>query len=231
MSELIFAAEDDPSIRELVRCLLAGNGYRAVCFETGEELLIQLKNCIPDLFILDIMLPGMNGMELLSKLRQEPATKEVPVILLTAKTSELDKVEGLDSGANDYISKPFGVLEFMARVRAVLRGTSKKLGTVLAAGDIRMDTERHTVTANGSPVILTLKEYELLRLLLSSPGKVVPRSELLSEVWGMDFTGETRTLDMHIGTLRSKLGDDPDHPRYIETVRGVGYRLISELVT
>lgn len=229
MSERIFVVEDDPGIRELTRCMLQSSGFLPFCFEAGEEMLSAIGDTPPDLFILDIMLPGMDGIEILQKLRRDALTKDIPVIMLTAKSTEIDKVTGLDTGANDYIVKPFGVLEFMARVRAVLRGAASKKASRLSAGGISMDTDSHIVTLDGAKIELTLKEFELLRLLLRNTGRVVHRSDILSEVWGTDFAGETRTLDMHVGSLRHKLHDDADKPRYIETVRGVGYRLRSSM--
>lgn len=227
MAQRVYVVEDDANIRELVRCALVSYGYEVEGFEAGEELIARISTRVPDLFLLDIMLPGMDGISLLRKIRNNAATSDIPVIMLTAKTSEIDKVKGLDAGANDYITKPFGILELSARVRAALRGREKRDDNkqLLVCGQICMDTARHTVTVDSQPVALTLKEYELLKILLQNAGKVVERERLLNRVWGIDFLGQTRTLDIHIRTLRVKLKDDADNPQYIETVRGVGYRL------
>lgn len=225
MNERIFVVEDDGAIRELIHCGLSGFGYNPVCFSAGEEMFPALGEGLPELFVRDIMLPGMDGIEILKTLRKRKDTKNVPVIMLTAKTAETDKVVGLDAGANDYITKPFGILEFMARVRAALRSTAKREDGILSCGVIKMDTRSHRVSVNGGEVGLALKEYELLKLLLTECGHVIERARLLNEVWGIDFSGETRTLDMHVRSLRQKLGDDADNPRYIETVRGVGYMM------
>ena len=177
---------------------------------------------MPKLIILDIMLPGEDGISILKKLRANPATSAVPVIMATAKATEYDKVTGLDLGADDYLAKPFGMMEMVSRVRAVLRRASPEATKSLSAGAVSMNLAEHTVTACGERVTLTLKEYELLRLFLENPGMVFTREHLMNSVWGNDFFGETRTVDVHIGTLRTKLGACGD---YIQTVRGVGYRM------
>ena len=171
-------------------------------------------------------MPGMDGLQALRLLKQERRTAGVPVIFLTAKSSEIDKVKGLDLGAEDYITKPFGLLELAARVRAALRRQPPERQHILRGGDIVIDVDDHAVTRAGQPLELTLKEFELLRILIANRERVVPREELLNEIWGYDFAGETRTLDMHIKTLRAKLGDDVEHPRYIKTIRAVGYKFI-----
>lgn len=225
MNSLIYAAEDDDNIREILRCTLESYGYEVVVFETAIPLLAALEERLPDLVLLDIMMPEMDGTEALRQMKQQPRTREVPVLFLTAKSEEIDKVKGLDLGAEDYITKPFGLLELSARVRAALRRKAPARRQ-LTGGDIVIDLDNHEVTCGGSPVELTLKEYELLRILLLNSSRVVPRDELLNEIWGYDFVGETRTLDMHIKTLRAKLRDDVDNPRYIKTIRSVGYKFI-----
>ena len=220
---MIYCVEDDLSIRELMLYTLRASGFEAVGFEDGESLFSVLNRQIPRLIILDIMLPGMDGIEILKKLRENPTTARVPVIMASARGTEYDKVVGLDLGADDYLAKPFGMMEMVSRIRAVLRRSAPDSRTTsLALGGLRMDVAAHTVTADGIRVSLTLKEFELLRLFLSSPGRVFSREHLLEQVWGTDYIGESRTVDVHIATLRTKLGACGD---YIRTVRGVGYRM------
>ncbi len=225
MNSRIYVAEDDDNIREILRCTLESYGYETLVFETAAPLLAALEERLPDLVLLDIMMPEMDGAEALRRMKQDPRTREVPVIFLTARSGEIDKVRGLDLGAEDYITKPFGLLELAARVRAALR-RNPPVQQRLEGGDIVIDLDNHEVTCAGRPVELTLKEYELLRILILNSSRVVPRDELLSEIWGYDFVGETRTLDMHIKTLRAKLHDDVENPRYIKTIRSVGYKFI-----
>ena len=227
MSEsLIYVAEDDVNIREILRCTLDSYGYATRVFDSAPQLLEAVREQLPDLILMDIMMPGMDGLQALRLLKQERRTAGVPVIFLTAKSSEIDKVKGLDLGAEDYITKPFGLLELAARVRAALRRQPPERQHILRGGDIVIDVDDHAVTRAGQPLELTLKEFELLRILIANRERVVPREELLNEIWGYDFAGETRTLDMHIKTLRAKLGDDVEHPRYIKTIRAVGYKFI-----
>ena len=227
MSEsLIYVAEDDDNIREILRCTLDSYGYATRVFDSAPQLLEAVREQLPDLILMDIMMPGMDGLQALRPLKQERRTAGVPVIFLTAKSSEIDKVKGLDLGAEDYITKPFGLLELAARVRAALRRQPPERQHILRGGDIVVDVDDHAVTRAGQPLELTLKEFELLRILIANRERVVPREELLNEIWGYDFAGETRTLDMHIKTLRAKLGDDVEHPRYIKTIRAVGYKFI-----
>ena len=227
MSEsLIYVAEDDDNIREILRCTLDSYGYATRVFDSAPQLLETVREQLPDLILMDIMMPGMDGLQALRLLKQDRRTAGVPVIFLTAKSSEIDKVKGLDLGAEDYITKPFGLLELAARVRAALRRQPPERQHILRGGDIVVDVDDHAVTRAGQPLELTLKEFELLRILIASRERVVPREELLNEIWGYDFAGETRTLDMHIKTLRAKLGDDVEHPRYIKTIRAVGYKFI-----
>ena len=227
MSEsLIYVAEDDDNIREILRCTLDSYGYATRVFDSAPQLLEAVREQLPDLILMDIMMPGMDGLQALRLLKQERRTAGVPVIFLTAKSSEIDKVKGLDLGADDYITKPVGLLELAARVRAALRRQPPERQHILRGGDIVIDVDDHAVTRAGQPLELTLKEFELLRILIANRERVVPREELLNEIWGYDFAGETRTLDMHIKTLRAKLGDDVEHPRYIKTIRAVGYKFI-----
>ena len=227
MSSRIYAAEDDDNIREILRCTLESYGYEVEVFESAAPMLERMRQQLPDLVLMDIMMPEMDGMEALRRMKESAQTREVPVIFLTAKSSEVDKVRGLDLGAEDYITKPFGLLELAARVRAALRRQpAEHRQHRLAGGDLVIDLDNHEVTQSGRHLDLTLKEYELLRILLSNSSRVVPRDELLGEIWGFDFVGETRTLDMHIKTLRAKLHDDVENPRYIKTIRSVGYKFI-----
>lgn len=224
--EMIFCVEDDNGIRDLMIYALNSAGFEAKGFLDGAELFAALKVNTPRLIMLDIMLPGMDGIEILKRLRGNSETAEIPVIMATAKGTEFDKVTGLDLGADDYLAKPFGMMEMISRVKAVLRRTEKKSSKILKIGELEMNLNAHTVTAAGKTVDLTLKEYELLRLFMENAGQVFSRERLLQSVWGSDFVGETRTVDVHIGTLRTKLGECGG---YIETVRGVGYRMRNKL--
>lgn len=224
---MIYCVEDDAGIRELVIYSLENTGAEARGFESGRELFEALSsNDLPELILLDIMLPGEDGVSVLKKLRRNSDTEKIPVILLTAKNTEYDKVVGLDSGADDYVTKPFGIMELISRIKAVLRRSgnssksSKKSG-LYVIGDVVLDTKRHIVTVGGNAVELTLKEFELLKLLMRNQGNVITRNILLEQIWGYDFDGETRTIDVHIRTLRHKLGQSGE---IIKTVRGVGYR-------
>ncbi len=220
---MIFCVEDDNAIRELMIYTLAASGFEAKGFTDGESLFAALREEKPQLILLDIMLPGEDGISILKRLRSGAATAEIPVIMATAKGTEYDKVTGLDAGADDYLAKPFGMMEMISRVKAVLRRTERgEKAAVLNIGKIVLNSAAHTVTANGGEVRLTLKEFELLRLFMENPGIVFTRENLLQSVWGEDFLVETRTVDVHIATLRTKLGGCGD---YIETVRGVGYRM------
>lgn len=220
---MIFCVEDDAAIRDLMLYALHSAGFEAKGFSEGAGLLRALETETPELLLLDIMLPGEDGLSLLKRLRQSASWAEIPVILATARGSEYDKVFGLDLGADDYLAKPFGMMEMLSRVKAVLRRSRPRgEAAFLRAGGLALNPAEHTVSANGTRVILTLKEYELLRLFLSNPGRVFSRDQLMQSVWGADYIGETRTVDVHIGTLRAKLGACAD---CIETVRGVGYRM------
>lgn len=224
---MIFCVEDDQSIRDLMIYSLNASGYEAVGFPDGEGLFSAMKRTRPQLIMLDIMLPGEDGISILKKLRQSPVTSDIPVIMASAKGTEYDKVVGLDCGADDYLAKPFGMMEMVSRVKAVLRrsGAGEAL-RVLRLGELEMNENGHTVSVGGKRVELTLKEYEMLRLFMENPGVVFTRDQLFDRIWGYGYAGESRTVDVHIGTLRSKLGAAG---RYIETVRGVGYRMEESL--
>lgn len=219
----VYCVEDDESIRELIVYALESSGYEAKGFESGKEFFSIVHDSIPHLILLDIMLPGDNGLEILQKLRSDPKLKSIPVIMLTAKTTEYDKVKGLDMGADDYISKPFGVMELISRVKAVLRRTNlSPTFNDLSFDDISVNYEKRTVTVDEKKINLTYKEFELLYYLLENQDIVLRREMLMTRVWGFDFEGETRTVDVHIATLRQKLGKKGE---LIRTVRNVGYTL------
>ena len=220
---MIWCVEDDPSIREIEVYALNSTGLVARGFADGEEFWKALEGETPELVLLDVMLPGEDGVAILKRLRDQERWRDIPVIMATAKGTEFDKVQSLDLGADDYITKPFGMMEMVSRVKAVLRRSQpKQAPSSLKLKGLTLDESQHTVTIDGERVVLTYKEYELLRLFLSHPGMAFSREQLLQTVWNMDYAVETRTVDMHIRTLRQKLGD---YGRYIETIRGVGYRL------
>lgn len=224
---MIFCVEDDSGIRDLMIYTLNAAGMEAKGLTDGKELYDALQEKLPDLIMLDIMLPGEDGISILKTLRANPATADIPVIMATAKGTEYDRVIGLDLGADDYLSKPFGMMEMVARVKTVLRRTTSKAETqTVKIGQLEMKKNEHTVSSCGERITLTLKEYELLEMFMEHPGQVFTRDQLLGSVWGADFIGETRTVDVHIGTLRTKLGACGD---YIETVRGVGYRMEAQI--
>ena len=218
---LVYLVEDDTNIREMETYALKSAGFSVVAFADSEAFFETLAERLPDLVLLDIMLPGEDGLDVLKKLREGHSTQAIPIMMVTAKTSETDRVKGLDSGADDYLVKPFGIMELVSRCKALLR-RSNRLMTVLAYETIEMDDERHRVTADGQDVELTFKEYSLLKFLLENCGATVTRERLMETVWGFAFTGETRTVDMHIKTLRKKLGASG---ALILTVRNVGYQL------
>lgn len=220
---LIYLVEDDNSIRELVAYTLHTAGFQAEGFEKPSAFWSACEERLPDLVLLDLMLPEEDGISILKKLRQSPRTKKLPIILLTAKSSEYDKIVGLDSGADDYVAKPFSMMELLARVKALLRRTEKgEEEQVYQIGSLSVNQTRHEVRADGAEVALTLKEFELLSLLMENRGRVLTRDQLLNSIWGYGFDGENRTVDVHIRTLRQKLGKCGE---YIETVRGVGYKI------
>lgn len=217
---LIYIVEDDESIREIETIALENSNYIVSAFENAKEFYKKLDELVPDLILLDVMLPDESGYDIVRKLRKRPATQDIPIIMVTAKTTEMDMIKGLDGGADDYIKKPFSIMELITRVKALLRRTAKEEPKLLKLDDLVIDHERHVVTVNNEPVDLTYKEYELLRLLMGSQGIVMTREVIMRSVWDTDFEGETRTVDMHIKTLRHKLGD---YGSRIKTVRNVGY--------
>ena len=220
---MIWCVEDDPSIREIEVYALHSTGLEAQGFADGAEFWEALEKEQPELVILDVMLPGEDGVAILKRLRADERYRDIPVIMATARSTEFDKVQSLDLGADDYITKPFGMMEMVSRVKAVLRRSQpKQTAALLKLDGLTLDENQHTVTIDGQRITLTYKEYELLRLFLSHPGMAFSREQLLQTVWNTDYAVETRTVDMHIRTLRQKLGD---YGRYIETIRGVGYRL------
>ena len=219
---MIFCVEDDGNIRELVVYTLESTGFQARGFEDGSSFLEALALETPELVLLDIMLPGEDGMELLRKLKASKKTKDIPVIMVTAKTIEIDAVKGLDLGADDYITKPFGVMELVSRVKAVLRRSAKKVKTVLVYKNIELDENKHTVLVDGAEVDLTYKEYEILKHLIRNKGIVLTRDRLMEIVWGYNFEQGNRTVDVHIQSLRKKLGTAGEH---IKTIRNVGYKV------
>lgn len=218
----IFLVEDDESIRELVLYALNNGGHHGIGVCDSTELWKLLADQTPDLVMLDIMLPGDDGFRILEQLKSTPRTEAVPVIMLTAKVNEYDKVRALDAGADDYMTKPFGVMELLSRVRAVLRRTAPHKADLLRTAAIILDEARHTVSVHGQSVTLTFKEFELLSFLMRNAGLVLSREKIMERVWGFDYEGESRTVDMHIKTLRQKLGEAGN---VIETVRGVGYKI------
>ena len=217
---LIYIVEDDESIREIESIALKNSNYIVSAFENAKEFYKKLDELVPDLILLDVMLPDESGYDIVRKLRKRPATQDIPIIMVTAKTTEMDMIKGFDGGADDYIKKPFSIMELITRVKALLRRTAKEEPKLLKLDDLVIDHERHVVTVNNEPVDLTYKEYELLRLLMGSQGIVMTREVVMRSVWDTDFEGETRTVDMHIKTLRHKLGD---YGSRIKTVRNVGY--------
>lgn len=220
---MIWCVDDDSTIRDIEVYTLEQTGFQARGFADGASLLEALQSEIPDLIVLDIMMPGMDGVEVLKTLRSEPKYQDIPVIMATAKGTEMDKISGLNTGADDYLVKPFGVMEMVARIKAVLRRTEKGTSSnPLTAGRIVLKEKEHIVLADGNKVELTHKEFEILRLFMQNPGIVLSRDALMRDIWGVDYMGESRTVDMHIKTLRQKLGAAGSQ---IKTVIGVGYRL------
>ena len=222
---MIFCVEDDNNIRELVVYTLETTGFKARGFEDGSRFLEALALDTPELILLDIMLPGEDGISLLKQLKASVKTRDIPVIMMTAKGTEYDKVKGLDLGADDYVTKPFGMMELVSRVKAVLRRSRKSAVNAedkIALGHIIMDVKKHEVSSDGKVVTLTLKEFELLCILFKNEGVVLTRDEILTKIWGYEFDGENRTVDVHIRTLRSKLGSAG---KIIKTVRGLGYKI------
>lgn len=222
---MIFCVEDDEAAANLAAYALESAGFQVRTFENGRDFFGALKEEKPELILLDIMLPGENGILILRKIRADESTRNIPVIMTTAKGTEFDKVKGLDLGADDYLVKPFGMLEMVSRVKAVLRRMEPKTphSEVVQAGTVELNEAAHTVTQNGRLLDLTLKEYSLLELLMKNPDRVFDRETLLLRIWNSDYSGDTRTVDVHVGTLRAKLGEAGS---MIRTVRGVGYKLV-----
>ena len=217
---LIYIIEDDESIREIEEFALKNAGHKVYGFENAKSFYAQMDEIIPDLCLVDIMLPDENGNEIVKKLRRNPDTKKLPVIMVTAKTTEIDLIKSLDGGADDYIKKPFSVMELITRVKVLLRRTKNDTDEIMKFGNLVIDHVRHEALLDGKQLELTYKEYELLRYLAANRGAVLSRGIILQKVWDVDFEGETRTVDMHIKTLRKKLGEEGEH---IKTVRNVGY--------
>ena len=218
---MIYCVEDDKSIREIEMYTLQSTGFETKEFEDGYSFFEELKEEKPDLILLDVMLPDEDGISILTKLKKNPDTSDIPVIIASAKGEEYDKIKGLDTGADDYLAKPFGMMEMISRIKAVLRRSIHAISNNLTSGNIEMDLDSHIVKINGEQIELTLKEYELLKLFISHPGIVFSREALLNKIWEVEYYGETRTVDVHIRTLRSKLKEEGNR---ITTVRGVGYR-------
>lgn len=222
---MIYIVEDDRSIRDLVLYALHNENYKAEGFENADEFFARVKKEVPTLVMLDIMLPGTSGLEILDQMKRDAALKNIPVIMLTAKTTEFDKITGLDRGADDYITKPFSVLELLARVRALLRRSKVGAGDILDYAGIRLDYDKRTASIDGKPISLTYKEFELLYFLLSNPNIVLTRDRIIEKIWGYDFEGETRTVDVHIASIRSKI--EP-YQGIIKTIRSLGYKVGDE---
>lgn len=224
---MIYCVEDDDDIRELMLYTLRTTGFEAQGFPNSELFWQAMEQVKPDLILLDIMLPGSDGLSSLEELRAKKSSESIPVIMATAKGTEFDKVKGLDMGADDYLVKPFGMMEMISRIKAVLRRTQSHVqeDKTLTIGSISLDVQNYTVKKDNKVIHLTLKEFELFALLMKNPNRVFTRQELLNQIWGEHFVGETRTVDVHIGTLRTKLGDAS---HLIKTIRGVGYRLEEE---
>lgn len=217
---LVYIVEDDESIREIETIALKNSGHEVLAFENAKSFYKKIEEIIPDLLVLDVMLPDENGNEIVGKLRDNPATRKIPIIMVTAKTSEMDMIKSLDNGADDYIKKPFSIMELITRVKVLLRRTEVEKEKLISVGNISIDNERYRCMVDGDIVELTFKEHELLKYLIVNKGMVLSREQIMLNVWGVEFEGESRTVDMHIKTLRHKLGKAGDH---IKTVRNVGY--------
>lgn len=229
-NEKILVVDDEPNILELIKFNLENNGFKVITACNGERALEMIKAENPDLILLDVMLPGVDGFELCKIIRRKNETSDIPIILITAKSEEIDKILGLEIGADDYITKPFSVRELIARVKAVLRRADKKDKNekIIKISDIIIDVDKHEVTVKGKKIELTPKEFELLKLFALNPGRVFSRDYLLEKIWGYDYLGDTRTVDVHIRHLRQKIEENSDETNYIETVRGVGYKFKEE---
>ncbi|MGB9813142.1 MAG: response regulator transcription factor [Thermovenabulum sp.] len=229
-NEKILVVDDEPNILELIKFNLENNGFKVITACNGERVLEMIKAENLDLILLDVMLPGVDGFELCKIIRRKNETSDIPIILITAKSEEIDKILGLEIGADDYITKPFSVRELIARVKAVLRRADKKDKNekIIKISDIIIDVDKHEVTVKGKKIELTPKEFELLKLFALNPGRVFSRDYLLEKIWGYDYLGDTRTVDVHIRHLRQKIEENSDETNYIETVRGVGYKFKEE---
>lgn len=237
MNQRILVIEDETNIQELLKYNLEKNGYKVTVAGNGTDGLEEAAANLPDLILLDLMLPGLDGLEVCKRLRMDKRTKKIPIFMLTAKSEELDKVLGLELGADDYITKPFSIKELIARIRAAMRRISdegevaadvKENSNILRVRDIEIDCEKYEARKNGEKLVLTLKEFELLKMLIENKGKVLTRDFLLDKIWGYDYVGETRTVDVHIRHVRQKINDEEGSNQLIETIRGVGYRFNSE---
>lgn len=231
MAELIYIVDDEPSIRRLVSVALRDEAYATQEFSDGASLLAAVRHKAPDLIVLDWMMPGIDGLEVCRKLRSDPVTRPLPILMLTAKGDEIDRVLGLELGADDFLSKPFSLKELVARIRALIRRKeylSAAPVTVLTAGGISVDLQSRRVSVDGHPAELTVKEFDLLTTLMKNRGRVLSREQLLDSVWGVGYYGEARTVDVHIRYLRQKIEPETEHPTYIQTLRGVGYRFAAE---
>jgi len=227
--EKILIVDDEEHICELIKFNLDKNGYRTICADNGLDALKMAKSENPQLVLLDVMLPAMDGYDVCKEIRRDNSISSTPIIMITAKGEEFDKVLGLELGADDYITKPFSIRELVARVKAILRRTSiKPIDNSYNFGTVNIDFEKHEVTKKGVKVELTLKEFELLEILIKNKGRVMTRDFLLDEIWGYEYIGETRTVDVHIRHLRQKIEDNDKNPKYIETIRGIGYRFSTE---
>lgn len=223
--EKILIVDDEEHIRELIKFNLENNGYKTICAADGIEALKMAKKEMPQLILLDLMLPGMDGYDVCKEIRKDNSISNTPVIMITAKSEELDKILGLELGADDYLTKPFSIRELIARAKAVLRRTKQQnIEKIFKFGNNSIDFDKHEVIRNDERVDLTLKEFELLEVLIKNKGRVMTRDFLLDKVWGYEYIGETRTVDVHIRHLRKKIEDDDKNPKYIETIRGIGYR-------
>lgn len=224
-NEKVLIVDDEEHIVELIKFNLEANGYKTITASNGLEALELVKNEKPNLILLDIMLPGLNGNDVCKEIRKDIEISTIPIIMITAKGEELDRILGLELGADDYVTKPFSVRELMARIKAVLRRTRvENVSDTYSFGNVSIDFNKHVVIKNGEKLELTLKEFELLQILIKNRGRVLTRDLLLDKIWGYEFIGETRTIDVHIRYLRKKIEDDDKNPRFIETIRGIGYR-------
>lgn len=231
MGALVYIADDEPNIRKLASLALKDAGFETQEFSDGVTLLAGVRRRVPDAIVLDWMMPPPDGLAVCTKLRANDATRPIPILLLTARSEEVDRVLGLEIGADDYITKPFSVKELCARVRAVIRRKEYMLPNadeVLQCGDILVDVARRRVVKNGETIDLTMKEFDLLVILMRNSGRVLTRDALLNQVWGMEYFGDARTVDVHVRYLRQKIEDEPEKPKYVITLRGVGYRFASE---